>query len=197
MGKQIETEIKIELKDIDLILDLLKKKAVFEGKTFQRTIRMDTPNMDLEKKKIFLRVRSGFKNIVTLKINKKKTDKFFQRDEYETEVKDVNLLSEIFSLLGFNKKLVMEKYRAIFKYQETTLCLDELPFGIFLEIEGKEDDITKVIKELNLGLEKKIIVSYWDLFTKYKKENNILDQKNIIFPEGYKSKFEGEIYERT
>ena len=80
----------------------------------------------------------------------------------------------------------MEKYRINFIYKGTTLSLDELPFGFYLEIEGTASKINYVAK--NLGYQKNdfIYSTYWKLFEQKKLSNNKSD--NIVFPSGYKSK---------
>ena len=169
----IEKEIKVEVENPQQFLSLLiEKKAKMKGEGFQRTIRMDTPDNGLEKQGTFLRVRTGGKNIVTLKKKIKTDGDVFERRELETEVKDPKLLADIFANLGFTKRYIMEKYRIDYEYKNTKISLDELPFGVFVEIEGEPADIKNVANELNLDLSNKIVVTYWDLFEKYKKKTN-------------------------
>jgi len=178
----IEQEIKVEVENSQQFLSLLiEKKAKKKGEGFQRTIRMDTPDHCLEKQGTFLRVRTGNKNIVTLKKKIKTDGDVFERRELETEVKDPELLADIFTNLGFTKRFIMEKYRIDYEYKNTKISLDELPFGVFVEIEGEPADIKNVGNELNLDLSNKIVVTYWDLFEKYKKKTN-LKGENIVFP---------------
>ena len=169
----IEKEIKVEVENPQQFLSLLiEKKAKKKREGFQRTIRMDTPDNGLEKQGTFLRVRTGGKNIVTLKKKIKTDGDVFARRELETEVKDPKLLADIFANLGFTKRYIMEKYRIDYEYKNTKISLDELPFGVFVEIEGEPADIKNVANELNLDLSNKIVVTYWDLFEKYKKKTN-------------------------
>lgn len=182
----IEKEIKVEVKNPKELLSLLAQKSVKKvSEGFQRTTRMDTPNLDLEKRGTFLRVRTGGKDIVTLKKKIKTTGEVFERQELETEVKDPELLADIFADLGFTKRFIMEKYRIDYEYKDTKISLDELPFGMFVEIEGEPENIKDVAKELNLDLSNKIIVTYWDLFEDYKRKMNQKGE-NIVFPTNYK-----------
>ena len=63
------------------------------------------------------------------------------------------------------------------------LCvLDEVCFGIFLEIEGEESEIVGVLKDLSLDFNEKITVPYWELWEVYKKENGLDDSlRDILF----------------
>lgn len=185
-GDYIEKEIKVEVTNPQQLLLLLIKiqaKKISEG--FQRTIRMDTPDLQLEKHGTFLRVRTGFKNIVTLKKKIKGDGAVFERRELETEVKDPDLLVDIFAKLGFTKQFIMEKYRIDYEYKNTKISLDELPFGIFIEVEGESNDIKNVATRLHLDLSSKIVVTYWDLFEEYKKKTK-QKGKDIVFPSNHK-----------
>jgi len=181
----IEKEIKVEVKNPKEFISLLDQKNIKKiNEGFQRTTRMDTPNLDLEKRGMFLRVRTGGKNIVTLKKKIKSDREIFERQELETEVKDTDLLADIFANLGFAKRFIMEKYRVDYEYKGTKISLDELPFGVFVEIEGEPENIKDVAGELNLDLSNKIIATYWDLFEDYKKKVNQKGE-NIVFPSNY------------
>lgn len=58
--------------------------------------------------------------------------------------------------------------------------------GLFIELEGKEDQILKLAQEL--GLKEKIIVTYWDIFEEWKKDQNKEELRdNIVFPDSYVS----------
>lgn len=185
MDNYIEKEIKLEIDNPGKLLarlSELKAKKISCG--FQRTIRMDTPDMDLEKKGTFLRVRSGTKNIVTMKKKIKGDGEVFERQELETEVNDSELLADIFGQLGFSKQLIMEKYRIDYTYNKVKISVDELPFGMFIELEGEPESIMTVAGELGLDITKKIIVTYWDLFADYKKKTGEQGE-NIVFPENH------------
>jgi adenylate cyclase class 2 len=56
--------------------------------------------------------------------------------EYETEVLDPDAAADIIAELGLRPKLVYEKRRKTWRFQKTVIALDELPFGLFMEIEG-------------------------------------------------------------
>jgi adenylate cyclase class 2 len=72
-----------------------------------------------------------------------------QREE-ETEVSDAAALASILEALGYRAALVYEKRRATWRLNETEVVIDELPFGLFLEIEGEESSILEAEKLLNL-----------------------------------------------
>ena len=188
----IEKEVKFEIKNLPRLIAYLKANgAKFLNKAKETTIRLDTPDSALEKKGLFLRVRSGSKNTITLKEKTGKSQDVKARKETEFEIQDVRSMAYILSRIGFTYSRIMEKYRINLIFKETKLSIDELPFGIFLEIEGPEEKIMAVAKELGFNPEKKIVVTYWDLFDEFNKKNKT-KEKNIIFPDGYQSKLVGK-----
>ena len=190
---KIEKELKVKIIDFkDLIQRLLNNKAIILNKSKEKTIRFDTPEKSLEKNGIFLRVRSGSKNTITLK-EKVGDDKITRtRKETEFEIEDIDKMSYILEKLGFTYIRIMEKVRINIKYKEAMLSIDELPFGFYLEIEGTDKQINEIAAELGYKTEDKILGTYWDLFEEYKKENNV-SEKDIVFSDGHVSKLLEEL----
>lgn len=74
-----------------------------------------------------------------------------QQIEHETEVADFEAIEKIVESLGLIKNLVYEKRRRTWKFKETEIVLDELPFGFFMEIEGSVTAIAET--EMLIGAE--------------------------------------------
>jgi adenylate cyclase class 2 len=186
---QIETELKFETNEPEKVLSVLISlgaKTISRNK--QKTIRFDTSNHDLEQKGVFIRVRSeGDENTITLKEKIGNDETVRQRKETEFKIEDLDKMSYIIEKLGFDYVLIMEKYRIELTYKDSHICIDEMPFGFYVEIEGEETDINNIAHELGFKPEEKIIVTYWDLFEDWKKDKDIQGQ-NIVFGEGYCSK---------
>jgi adenylate cyclase, class 2 len=69
--------------------------------------------------------------------------------EEETQVADADVVDAILQGLGFEVALVYEKRRARWKVGRAEVALDELPFGLFMEIEASEPEIARVEELLN------------------------------------------------
>ena len=177
-NKEIEVKFKIQ-KPEDLVKLLKKLKADFKGKAFERTVRFDTPNFALEKEGKFLRLRSGFKNVITFKA-KIENAKFQEREEIELEVQDQERMGLILNKLGLTENKIMEKYRQKWNLDNTEIVIDKLPMGDFIEIEGSESAIRKVIIKFGLDFRDSIAKTYWDIWADYCKENKI-NEENIVF----------------
>lgn len=72
------------------------------------------------------------------------------RPEEETRVADADALERILSALGFQPILRMEKRRAVLERGDLVACLDEAPFGCFLELEGTAEAIHHAMDALGL-----------------------------------------------
>jgi predicted adenylyl cyclase CyaB len=69
--------------------------------------------------------------------------------EEETQVADAEVIDAILQGLGFEVALVYEKRRLRWKVGRAEVALDELPFGLFMEIEASEAEIARVEELLN------------------------------------------------
>jgi adenylate cyclase class 2 len=175
-----EVEIKFEIKNSDFIREKLKKQgAKFIGKVFERTIRFDTPDDGLEKNGNFLRLRTGFKNVITFK-RKIKSKDFKEREEIELEISDPEKMEIILKNLGFTKVRIMEKYREKWELNGAEIAIDKLPMGNFIEIEGREKSIKKVVNLLGLDFKNRLVCTYWDLWKDFTKKKGIKNE-NIVF----------------
>lgn len=175
-----EIEIKFKITQVKNIRKKIKKEGgIFISKTFERTVRFDTPAKKLEKNGLFLRTRTGFKNVITLK-QKVDNKKFREREEIEFEISEPEKMKTILEKLGFTKIKIMEKYREKWELKNTEIVIDNLPMGNFIEIEGEEKDIKKVVKILELDFKNGIISTYWDLWNEFCKKEGIKN-KNIVF----------------
>lgn len=73
-----------------------------------------------------------------------------QQREEETLVEDPEAMEAILVALGFTPSLVYEKRRQTWRLGKTEVVIDVLPFGLFMEIEGRVSDIKTVERKLGL-----------------------------------------------
>ena len=72
------------------------------------------------------------------------------RPELETAVADGEALEGILRALGFTPVLRLEKVRAVWRREGLEACLDETPFGCYLELEGAPPAIRAAMDALGL-----------------------------------------------
>lgn len=98
-----------------------------------------------------LRVRkTERKTILTYKRRQPSASAIKQQIEHETEIGDAETVTEIFRNLGYRPALVYEKRRQTWRLKNVEIVLDELPFGLFMEIEGEIDEIAEAEKLLEI-----------------------------------------------
>lgn len=89
------------------------------------------------------------------------------RPELEASVSSAEALDGILRALGFAPILIMEKIRAVLRREDLVACLDETPFGCYLELEGDPEAIRNAMEGLDLGPELAEPRSYPSLFLEH------------------------------
>jgi adenylate cyclase class 2 len=169
---QLEIEIKFYFPDLSRIRRVIADlRGVPSGKAFETNIRYDDRRNSLYLKGQLLRLRkSGRDNILTHKIKPGKADRRFKVfRELEIRVDDFETTAEMLRSLGFQPQQVYEKWREAFDLGGAHLCLDEMPFGNFLEIEGAPDAIQRAAASLELDWKKRILLNYLEIFSRLQK----------------------------
>lgn len=91
----------------------------------------------LDEKRAVLRVRKiGNKTVLTYKERVENNSDIKHQTEFETIVESAEEIENIIAHLGFTKALVYEKRRKTWRLRDVEIMLDELPFGLYMEIEG-------------------------------------------------------------
>lgn len=83
--------------------------------------------------------------------------------EIETAVADAQAMRGILDALGLLPVFRYEKIREKWSLGGCAICLDTLPFGLFLEIEGQEADIRACAERLGLDHAQASAATYYDL----------------------------------
>jgi len=86
------------------------------------------------------------------------------RPEQETALEDATAMEAILRALGFEPVLRMEKVRAVWERAELEACLDETPFGCYLELEGDPQAIRVAMEGLGLAPNRAETRSYPELY---------------------------------
>lgn len=106
----------------------------------------------LERNGGIVRIRkTADRSLLTFKRRLENQSDAKQQIEYETEISDADATSHIIAELELVPKLVYEKRRKTWRLCSVEIVLDELPFGLFMEIEGPITAIKEA--ERLLGIE--------------------------------------------
>lgn len=173
--KSHEIEIKFYITDIDAIRARIRSLgAELKAGGFETNIRFDDAAQRLTRAKKLLRLRQDTRCRLTVKSPPDDADTEFKIvRELEVEISDANTMIAILGQLGFSPRQVYEKQRETYLFRHTELCLDTLPFGHFLEIEGEKDDIRKAAEAIGLNWGKRITANYLSLFSALQKQLNL------------------------
>ncbi|MFL6337336.1 MAG: class IV adenylate cyclase [Pyrinomonadaceae bacterium] len=116
---------------------------------FEENVIYTGPGLDPARRVLRLR-RKGERAIFTFKERDSGESPVKRQREEETEVADAGALAAILEALGYRPALVYEKRRETWRVAGVEVVIDELPFGLFVEIEGEEARILEVEKLLGL-----------------------------------------------
>lgn len=131
----------------DVVRRLREVGAEFLGDEFEENVIYG-----LEREHSVLRLRRvGERALLTYKERLPESAAIKQYIEEETAVGDADAMDAILKTLGFTPALVYEKRRQTWVYAGAEIVVDELSFGLFMEIEGESAQIDVV--EQALGIE--------------------------------------------
>lgn len=163
----VEIEAKLKVDSLPDVENKLKKLgADFIAEQAQSDIQFDDVNSSLITTDRCLRLRlqsSGDSKQVFLTYKgAKETSDFKKRQEIEIETKDAERTQRLLFALGYEKVLVVEKKRRLWRFGHCDVALDHVSeLGCFVEIEGPDDEtITDVQKRLGLAHLPSIAKSY-------------------------------------
>lgn len=163
--------LEIEVKYLDVDHTALRARlgsldALFVGRWFESNAVFDDPQRSLKARGALLRLRerSG-RFILTFKYAARVSTAAQAKicEEHETDIADTQAMTEILAGLGYAPALRYEKVREKWKLSGCEVCLDTLPFGQFVEIEGSEAGIQACAEALGLPRDKASAATYHDL----------------------------------
>lgn len=173
--KQLETEIKFYLPALPPIRQrIIDLGAESRGRFFENNVRFEDALLTLKKKKSLLRLRRDRKVKLTYKSTPPDPDHQFKiMRELEVEVSDFDTMHSILEALGFHQEQTYEKWRETLILDQTQFCLDSMPYGDFLEIEGQKQDIKYFAAQLGLRWNRRILLNYLHIFEILQKKLNL------------------------
>ena len=148
----IETEKKYRLTEVQRAIvqqRLLEIGAARKGDEFEENIIYTGHDWAGGSKVLRLR-KVGTSATLTFKQRLLTSSSIKQQREEETAVANPDAMQAILEAVGFSPKLVYEKRRETWLLGKAEIVIDELPFGLFMEIEGKESEIEAIERMLTI-----------------------------------------------
>lgn len=144
MAIEIEKKYRLTRKQREeVLLRLPKIGATRQGEEFEVNTLYAGDGLNVGRSVLRLR-RIGKRGILTYKERFPTRSDIKHQREDETTVGDPDAMELILEALGFSAALVYEKRRETWKLGKTEIVIDELPFGLFMEIEGTEQSIREI-----------------------------------------------------
>lgn len=182
--------LEIERKYLDVDHAALRQRlaalgAAHLGRWFESNEVYDDPARSLKGKGTLLRLREKQgRHVLTLK---RVPDAAFPDgvkvyEEHETEAADGQALRAILAGLGYAPAFAYEKVREKWKLHGCALCLDALPYGDFLEIEGPLEAIEACAADLALAPAKASTATYHELNRQYRERAGLPPLESFVFP---------------
>jgi adenylate cyclase class 2 len=182
-NNQQENEVKFMLSDLTKFeTKLIQLSATLKKpRVHEINLRFDTPDGTLTRERRVLRLRQDSRARLTYKGPADLTAAIASRPEIEFEVSSFEDAKAFLHALGYQISVAYEKYRTIYLFNDVEVDLDEMPYGTFCEIEGKDElAIASASRTLDLKWENRCLDSYIMLFNRLK-SNNHLDFNDLTF----------------
>ncbi|MGL1862596.1 MAG: class IV adenylate cyclase [Pseudodesulfovibrio sp.] len=181
--------LECELKYLDVNLEELSQRlknvgGQCLGRYFETNLVFDYPDRSLKESGILLRLREKQgKAVLTVKKPPKEDVpsalKVFE--EIESVVDDFHAVKASLETVGFSVAFSYEKVREKWVYKDCVICLDLMPFGDYVEIEGLEGTVPHCAKALGLDTNPTSKLTYHALNIEHRRVNALGSDESFVF----------------
>ncbi|HET6892019.1 MAG TPA: class IV adenylate cyclase [Pyrinomonadaceae bacterium] len=174
MAIEIEKKYRLTKRQRDAVLRRLPEiGAKLQGEEFEENTLYGGPGIELGVSVLRLR-RVGGQALLTYKKRFPDSADVKRQREDETRVDDPDAANAILDGLGYRPALIYEKRRQTWVLGRSEIAIDELPFGLFMEIEGSKKNITSAEHKIGLKDLRTEHSTYPQLARKHGKRNGKL-----------------------
>jgi adenylate cyclase class 2 len=150
MGIEIEKKYRLTREEaVALERELERSGARFIGEEFEENTIYAGGALDPQRQVLRVR-RTASGTTLAYKERALTNGAIKHQREEETRIESGEAIAAILCALGFHPALVYEKKRRKWRFAEAEVVIDELPFGIYAEIEGDAEGIDRIERELGL-----------------------------------------------
>ena len=103
------------------------------------------------------------------------------REEFETSIGDARIAEAMLAALGFLPYFRAQKYREEYVIGPTHLMVDDAPVGVFIEVEGTPEEISRVSALLGRTPDDYRLESYMGLWRRRCQDNGIAEPADMLF----------------
>ena len=162
-----EIEIKLHVSNLSGAENRLIELGarLVQPRTHEVNLRFDTPDDTLGRSFQVLRLRQDTAARLTYKGPGAMQGGVRTRQEIEFVVGNFEAARNFLQALGYQVKMLYEKYRTVYDLEAAHVTLDEMPYGKFVEIEGTDaESVRAIAQRLGLDVRAAVTNSYVTLF---------------------------------
>ncbi len=181
----------IERKFLDPDLGAVRRSlqalgAEGQGPHVERNVVFDTPERALKARGVLLRLREAGAALLTLKRPPDTPGPagFKVWEEVETVVADPAAMRAVLLGLGYVEAFCYEKVRETWLVGGVHVCLDRLPFGDVVELEGEAADIEALVPRVCLASARTSVQTYHDLNREFRARHGLAPAESFVFAQG-------------
>ena len=167
------------------------RQATLLGEYFESNQIYDWPERTLWQEQKLLRLRTGMHSVICLKssphIASAQGVKLWQ--ETQTEVGSATEMANLLEQLGLRAVLEYEKIRSKWQWGPCVICLDRVPFGRYVEIEGDAATIEQCAQHFALDPQSATTASYHELNPGARVKGSSDGYTSFVFKEPERSQY--------
>lgn len=182
---EIELKFRIQTENIRELTRLLKHNnfSLRIQRTYEKTVMYDNPYLVMQTTNGRIRLRlSGSRCELSYKRPLARSG-VKKEIEYEVRVSDFEVAEKILEMMEFWPVTSYERYRTVFtsKNGGVKVAIDEYPFAVFFEIEGKKKNIKRLACKLGFSLKDNLIDPCDTLFQKWRVARSLPFKSHMLF----------------
>lgn len=179
MHTTLEAEVKLACDNLDRLRETGFELCIKEPRHFEDNWLLDSLDETLLRRGEALRIRfaqgTGW---LTFKGAVQDSDSLVKvREEIEVETNSPAQIAELFDRIGFRRSFRYQKYRTVYllvvEDHQLEVVFDETPMGNFVEIEGDESAVARVLEASGFSATDIVRESYPELQAKRCKERGV------------------------
>ncbi len=165
-----EIEAKLYVRSLGKVEQRLRQlgSQLIQPRTLEINRRFDLPDRRLSRAGQVLRLRQDTRARLTYKGQGKSDHGVLNRIELEFTVSDADMARQMLEALGYIQSAIYEKFRRVYELEGCEIMLDELPYGDFVEIEGRDaGSVHNTARLLGMRMEHALELSYLGIYEHY------------------------------
>ncbi|MFO7800685.1 MAG: class IV adenylate cyclase [Desulfovermiculus sp.] len=195
----LEQEVKFECSDFEGLRRVMAAQhAQYVHRVFEHNRVYDLEDGSLQKEGKLLRLRQAETNVLCLKspprnIPEDRKCQVKTWEEIQTRVQDAQNMHTILQGLGYGTAFCYQKVREKWYMGSCAVCLDRLPFGLYVEIEGEPEAIWEQARVLGLDEHSWTAKSYSDLHREWRRKNHLPPQESFVFDPAEQARIQADL----